>query len=141
MSKILKSAGLLALLSGSFVFAEQRPVSANLLFNFTLAGEQVPAGQYAFSLDEGGDFLHIQAPGRYSAKLLVATRLARSTDAGAVEPRLVFGMDGDERYLSEIWLPNQAGVQLRPLRNGHKQESVDFPGTGAGVPPIVRNPD
>ena len=134
MLKSVMSIGVLALLAAFSAYAEQPRIHANLSFEFLLAGQRVPAGEYAFSLESGGDFVSIQGPGQYSARLLVSTRLAGGASTGSPAPRLVFGKDGDARYLSEIWFPNEGGIQVLRIRSGDTQEVVEIPGDGGSQP-------
>jgi hypothetical protein len=131
MIKTLSTIGVLALLAASCVFAQQ-PTAANLQFKFTLAGDEAQAGQYSFSIDRSGDFVDIQGPNQFTSKVMISTWLTRGANTNA-QPRLVFGKDGDTRYLSEIWLPNQDGIQLLRVRTGHAQEIVALSGDRAAA--------
>jgi hypothetical protein len=38
--------------------------------------------------------------------------------------RVVFDKVGEQRFLSEIWIPGQDGLQVRGTTQAHKHESV-----------------
>jgi hypothetical protein len=81
-----------------------------------------PAGKYRIGSDEQGNITITPERGAAVAVESI-TRLA-APEKPMTDARLVFDNVGGQRYLSEVWLPDEDGYLLRDTRQKHTHETV-----------------
>ncbi len=101
----------------------------NVPFKFSLAERSYPAAQYFFRFDSATESVEVLGSDKKMlTRAKVITRLALppgSRPDGKI--RLVFDQLGEDRYLSEVWIPGSDGLLLRATSEHHKHETVSSP--------------
>ena len=99
----------------------------NVPFKFNLADKAYPAATYFIRYDGATDTVEFLGNGKNMlARTKVITKLALAPGARSDgKVRLVFDQVGEERYLSEVWMPGAEGLLLRATSERHKHETVD----------------
>ena len=111
MRSIKKSAVLAVAFTGLFAGAAraQERVVATVPFPFVVHGEQLPAGHYDLTNDDG--VLSIR--GTHNRAVMIAlTQRADGRDPAGDEPALVFIHYENQNLLSQIWGSETEGVAL-----------------------------
>ena len=123
---VLSFASVAALLSTRAQAADS-VVVAKVAFAFHVGDKLFPAGAYRVtSRGPAGSVLVIRGEnGGGSSILPVATRLARQERPDhPTSGNLVFDRVGDERFLSEVWLPDDDGYLVRGTAEEHQHDVV-----------------
>ena len=127
-SVVVLSFALLAVSLSTHAQASDNVIAAKVAFAFHVGDKLYPAGSYQvtrrFELskelmiraDKGGD----------SSPISVITRLAATKHGEhATSGNLVFDRVGDERFLSEVWLPGEDGYLVRGTAEEHQHDIVE----------------
>jgi hypothetical protein len=103
----------------------QTALKANVPFNFIVAGNTLPAGEYTIqSLDTNAGVLIIRGSDK-SQKMVMANSCASAKPSDTT--KLVFHRYGDRYFLSQIWTAgNASGAELPPSRR-ESEVAMDFP--------------
>jgi hypothetical protein len=103
----------------------QTALQANVPFNFIVAGNTLPAGEYTIrSLDTNARVLVIRGSDE-SQKMVMANSCASAKPSDTT--KLVFHRYGDRYFLSQIWTAgNSSGAELPPSRR-ESEVAMDFP--------------
>ena len=109
------------------VEAQSIPQRVNVPFKFNLNEKAFPAAMYYVRYEQSSDNVEVLGQNRnLLSRVRVITRLAPSPGArGSANVRLVFDQVGEERYLSEVWIPGADGFLLRATSERHKHATVD----------------
>ena len=112
-------------------------VQADIPVPFTAGTKALPPGTYSFTIADSGDMLAITPPAGHGFRLPVLTRLHGSgiTNEGA----LVFDRVGNVRYLSEVWIIGQDGLQVSTTNEKHIHEMVPVLARPSDKPPHKSN--
>ena len=131
MKTIATSAVLAVAFTGMFAGAAraQERVVVTVPFSFVVHGEELPAGHYDITSDEG--VLSIRGTDN-STRMFALTRPADGRDPAGEEPALVFVRYENENLLSEVWgdetegraLPESVIVPRRDDPAAHPQPSI-----------------
>jgi hypothetical protein len=114
VTRSMAVAGLAAILLAPLAYAQRAKVlRVNVSFNFTAKGTACPDGEYFFK-NENGTIDLSSAGGKIHLFLPVLTSIARSSDAD--DHLLAFDKVGDERFLSEVWLPGSQKALVSSIR-------------------------
>jgi hypothetical protein len=105
----------------SIAYAQNSELRVNVPFAFVAAGKSFPSGKYKFTKGMG-TLVMTNADGKQSTNLPVITNLARSGPSD--DHLLAFDKIGEERILSEIWLPKQEGALVYATKSEHKHEVI-----------------
>jgi hypothetical protein len=117
-------------------------VVANVPFNFTVATEKMPAGEYTVqTVSAASGVLQIRnretgASVLVSAQNLLATHQGKDSESGVI----IFHRYGDRYFFSEVWTPNglrgrtQPSKLEREIQAGNRDQValVSIPLAGAG---------
>jgi hypothetical protein len=118
---------LATLFAAVYAQAQAIPQRVNVPFKFNLNDKAFPAAMYYVRYEPSGESVEFLGQGRnVLSRAHVITRLAPSPGAkssGSV--RLVFDQVGEERFLSEVWIPGADGFLLRATSERHKHATVD----------------
>jgi len=121
---VLVLAALVAVLA---LQAQSVPQRVNVPFKFNLMEKAYQPAMYYFRYDGSAEQVELLSRDKsLLTRVRVVTRLAPTPGAkkdGHV--RLVFDQVGEERYLSEVWIPGMDGLLLRATSERHKHESVE----------------
>jgi len=130
MSKRTPAAAVLVLAALVAVLALQAqsvPQRVNVPFKFNLMEKSYQPAMYYFRYDGPGEQVEVLGKDKgLLTRVPVITRLALTPGAkkdGHV--RLVFDQVGEERYLSEVWMPGVDGLLVRATSQRHKHEAVE----------------
>jgi hypothetical protein len=117
--------GLGLLFATASAYAQTAALKANIPFNFIVAGNTLPAGEYTIqSLSVNARVLTIRGADN-SANMVMANSCesARPSD----NTKLVFHRYGDRYFLSQIWTAgNSSGAEL-PQSPRETEVAMDFP--------------
>lgn len=103
----------------------QGPEVVNIPFSFNIRTSKVPLPAGSYGISSSSDFLVLASNTGQKITTLITTRLTGPNSflqAGA----LVFDSTGGEKILSEIWLPNQKGILINEIPEGHNRAVVSF---------------
>ncbi len=104
---------------GSLVYADS--MVANVPFPFKAAGKEFPAGKYRIDAGLPSEDLTIRNEDTGKAAILPsAGRLSERGD----EALLVFDKQGEQNYLSEIYIPGIDGFELKGASGKHTHVKV-----------------
>jgi hypothetical protein len=107
--------------------AQSVPQRVNVPFKFNLMDKAYQPAMYYFRYDGSAEQVELLSRDKsLLTRVRVVTRLAPTPGAkndGHV--RLVFDQVGEERYLSEVWMPGIDGLLVRATSERHKHESVE----------------
>ena len=107
--------------------AQSVPQRVNVPFKFNLTEKAYQPAMYYFRYDGSTEQVELLSRDKsLITRVRVITRLAPTPGAkndGHV--RLVFDQVGEERYLSEVWMPGIDGLLVRATSERHKHESVE----------------
>ena len=78
----------------------------------------MPAGEYSFACTERPDAVVIKGAGK-EVRVPIKTRLRGPTGTLDFEGTLAFDRKGEVRTLSEVWIPNEEGVQVGSVEGAH----------------------
>jgi hypothetical protein len=128
-SVVVLSFVLLAVSLSTHAQASDGEVVAKVAFAFHVGDESYPAGSYRVTRrgsDAMNPVLVIRADkGGDNSSVSVVTRLARQEHTDhATSGNLVFDRVGDERFLSEVWLPGEDGYLVRGTAAQHQHDIV-----------------
>jgi hypothetical protein len=125
-TKIMLVVGLIALLSGVSVFAQQQyTIKAKIDFSFKVEGKMLPAGEYEFTRDAQGMTFRIQGQGKNGVVVPILTRMASDIHTTAQDCHLAFDVVGDTYALSEIWIPAEDGYLIQMTKGPHTHKVVN----------------
>ena len=99
-------------------------VEVNIPFEFSAGKTTLPAGVYSIKR-MSGELLRLRSGDGKSAVILNAPVTHNSSDPNAVE-RLVFNKQGEEYFLSQIWLTATSGRQVWIGRETKKAERIEI---------------
>lgn len=106
-------------------------VKVEVPFQFVLAGQPLPGGEYRFEVDPAAGVVHVYAPaGRH-----VATALCQTAPSAAREVGLVFHKHAGQRFLKAVATGHGFDVTLPEVRAERAAEASD-----AGARPAVGLP-
>jgi hypothetical protein len=117
---------LMFLLGLTTVFAEnQGALHVNIPFKFFFGGKPFEPGEYAVSNPASAPkFISLQAlKGKSGHQVAIITRLD-ATHEGSKAQRLVFDTVGEEKHLSEVWLPGKDGFLILGTPQEHHHQVV-----------------
>ena len=102
-------------------------IAFDIKFDFTAEGKTVRAGEYVFtgSTHRNGELSLKRTDGKFRMVLTPMTRLARQHQGDAPKASLVFDKVGDQRMLSEIWLPGPDGYLIRAAAGEEEHEVLE----------------
>jgi hypothetical protein len=108
----------LLLMAGSAI-AQNRPVRANVPFDFTVEGKTVPAGTYTIGkLGRTPEMLLLWS--NDGLNMIVGSNAAENRN-GANKTKLVFNRYKDQYFLSEIWVEGATNGRHIP-KTGREKE-------------------
>lgn len=92
-------------------------------FSFNVGNKVLPAGEYKITADN--QVIRVQkTDGKANAiALSQRTRGANHTES---EVKLTFRRDGDQYYLSQVWLPDSLGRELKRTRRENAELANNF---------------
>ena len=99
-------------------------VEVNIPFEFSAGKTTLPAGVYSIKR-MSGELLRLRSEDGKSAVILNAPVTHSSSDPNAIE-RLVFNKQGEEYFLSQIWLTATSGRQVWIGREAEKAERIEI---------------
>ncbi len=105
---------LMFLLGLTSIFAEnQGTLHVNIPFKFFFGGKPFEPGEYVISNPTSTPkFISLQAvKGKSGHQVAIITRLD-ATHEGSKAQRLIFDTVGEEKYLSEVWIPGKDGFLI-----------------------------
>ena len=110
-------------------YAQGRPKTliAEIGFPFTVGDKSFAAGSYRIELVNAKPAVLMIRPaaGGEDTRIPIITRLAQANRAkGETEVSLVFDTVGNEKFLSEVWLPAQDGFLVRGTSEEHEHSIV-----------------
>jgi hypothetical protein len=110
------------MLLAPFVYGQStvRPVNYNAQVKFIAGGKSFPIGAYKILYEPKSKYITLRAASGAVTQLTIITRLASETPTD--RSRLVFDMVGNERRLSEIWIPGEDGFLVGSTKEEHKHE-------------------
>jgi len=91
-------------------------------FGFYVAGRGLDSGKYAIEVTPAGK-VAIRAE-KGSAVVEVAPLKSLGRDESVKSPKLVFDLVGSQRFLAQVWLPGQDGLQVGSVSGDHEQVVV-----------------
>jgi hypothetical protein len=97
----------------------------NIPFSFDVHNSRVPLPSGPYYISSTSDFLALARGSGQPIKQLIITRLTGPNSflqAGA----LVFDSTGEQKILSEVWLPGQTGILIHAIPKGHNRDVVSF---------------
>ena len=110
-------------LAGASVQAQSPSrVTVDIPFEFSAGKTTLHAGVYTIKR-LSGDLLKLRSDNGKSTVILNAPVTHNSSDPNAVE-RLVFNKQGDQYFLSQIWLAASSGREVRTGREAGKTERI-----------------
>lgn len=115
------------LFAATALVAQSVPQRVNVPFKFSLVDKSFEPAMYYFRYDSSSDQVELLSRDKaLLTRVNVITRLARTpgvrTDG---KIRLVFDEVGQDRYLSEIWMPGAEGLLVRATKERHEHEAVE----------------
>ncbi|HKU76387.1 MAG TPA: hypothetical protein VJR02_20925 [Pyrinomonadaceae bacterium] len=99
-------------------------VEVDIPFEFTAGKTTLPAGVYSIKRISS-DALRLRSEDGKSAAILIAPVTHTSSDPNA-EARLVFSKQGEQCFLSQIWLSATSGRQVWIGRQAEKSERIEL---------------
>ncbi len=104
---------------GSVAYADV--LVANIQFPFKAEGKEFSAGKYRFDVDlQSGDIV-VRDEG--TGKTAIVRSISRLSDRGN-EALVVFDKQGDQYYLSEIYIPGIDGFEVKGAPGAHTHVKV-----------------
>ena len=120
--------GFAILLAATLGLAQSHRVQAKIPYEFTAAGEVLPAGEYSFNYDGGQRVMTVKNTEKGSAVMMpIVTLLSGAIHTTPDDSHIVFDKVGNKHYLSEIWIPGMDGISLRSTKEKHEHEMVTVP--------------
>lgn len=115
------------LFAATALMAQSVPQRVNVPFKFSLVDKAFEPAMYYFRYDSSSDQVELLSRDKaLLSRINVITRLAPApgvkTDG---KVRLVFDQVGQDRYLSEIWMPGADGLLVRATKERHQHEAVE----------------
>lgn len=104
-------------------------------FAFTANNRELPAGTYHFRRN-GNAIVITGMDGKTAARMPVVADITRMR--GEDSQLLTFDKVGDQRIVTEVWLPNRDGALVLATKNARAQDTVRLvkgPGTGEARAP------
>jgi len=132
MKTNIAAIGLAILLAATFGLAQSQPqsVTAQIPFEFTAAGKIFPAGQYVLSYNSVQRYVIVRGTDKGSdARVVLVTMLAAGMHSSPSDAHVVFDKIGNNRFLSELWIPGLDGLDLLSTKEKHEHEIVNVPVT------------
>jgi hypothetical protein len=91
-------------------------------FGFFAGGKALDSGKYTVELTPAGKVVIKSAKGKDAVELAAIKSLGK--DEKVKSPKLVFDVVGSQRFLAQVWLPGQDGVQVGSVSGEHEQAVV-----------------
>jgi len=106
------AAFLLSIIAAAQCDAQQTVMKVNIPFAFGAGNTMLPAGEYGIRRYAVGEVVQLirQSDGE---PLILVTTLAVERTGKPLSPGLIFNQYGNDYFLSEIWVGNTQGRQLR----------------------------
>jgi hypothetical protein len=99
-------------------------VGVDIPFEFSAGKTTLPAGVYSIKR-MSGELVSLRSEDGKSAAILHAPVTHSSSDPNAIE-RLVFSKQGEEYFLSQIWLTADSGRQVWMNQKSEKAEHIEI---------------
>jgi hypothetical protein len=99
-------------------------VTVDIPFEFSAGKATLPAGVYSIKR-MSGQLLRLRSADGKAAVILNAPVTHNSSDPNAIE-RLVFSKQGEQYFLSQIWLTADSGRQVWIGRQAEKAERIEI---------------
>lgn len=115
-------AGALMLVGSASTTFAQSVMTADVPFDFTIAGVTHHAGRYEFRTIDDDNAVEFDAFGHDSV-LTHVTRIESPTRAWGVDGGLTFDKIGERYYLAQMWIPGQDGFLFNAPKNTRARES------------------
>ncbi len=113
----------LALLISTAAFGQNSSsLKVNIPFAFTAGGKVFQPGNYVFVKPKTGSIVLSSDDGRTNMNLPIITSLARSGPND--DHLLAFDKVGDQRVLSEVWLPGKEGAMVFMEKGEHEHQLI-----------------
>lgn len=101
----------------------QGKVTVDVAFDFSAAGTKFPAGSYALETTrQSGSAIWIR--NLASGNSVAVPYITRLSPRSADKAEFVFDKDGDNAYLSEVYVPGTDGYHLKGAPGKHTHVSV-----------------
>ncbi|MFN8096504.1 MAG: hypothetical protein U0599_30540 [Vicinamibacteria bacterium] len=105
-------------------------VKVHLPFEFVLAGQPLPGGDYRFEIDETARVVHVYAPsGRH-----LTTALCQAQPNAAREVGIVFHKHAGQRFLKAVTTGHGSEVTLPEVSAERAAEAADVARPVVGLP-------
>ena len=114
----IRNAVIVGLCSALTLSALGSGIEASIPFAFRAGDRELPAGEYSFACTERPDAVVIKGAGK-EVRVPIKTRLRGPTGTLDFEGTLAFDRKGEVRTLSEVWIPNEEGVQVGAVEGAH----------------------
>ena len=110
------------LILSPFVYGQSsaRPVNYSAQVKFIAGGKSFPVGTYKILYEPKSKYITLRAASGAVTQLTIITRLASETPTDRA--RLVFDIVGNERRLSEIWIPGEDGFLVGSTKAEHTHD-------------------
>ena len=118
-------ASILVFLASTSLYAQQK-ISANVPFDFIVAGKVLPAGNYDFVRSPDERSIRVSG-GKESAVALVLSRLAAGMHTTPKDAHVIFDKLNDQYFLSEVWMTNMDGFDLHNAPEKHEHKILNVP--------------
>jgi hypothetical protein len=123
LGRIVPVLALCAVTAATPGFGQQKQLRVPIPFAFEAGGKKLPSGTYRFvRAERSGEITLSDAAGVAQVKLLTITLLARGGPQD--DHLLAFDKVGEERVLSEVWLPEVDGALVFATKGEHGHEII-----------------
>lgn len=111
----------------------QDALTANIPFSFVVMNTTQPPGTYEFHVTDRDEAIEFNSRGQAGGIVGIVMRLGQPEMSNrTLAGRLVFDKVGDQRILSEVWLPGAVGFLVHAESATHTHETVSG-GTHTGT--------
>jgi hypothetical protein len=128
-TRFLALAGVFVLLTAAVTYGAPS-IKTDIPFPFTVSGKVLPAGNYSFVVNNDSRTIAVAGTGQSSAVELVLNRLAAGIHTTSGDAHVVFDKEGNNYFLSEIWIPGLDGFELRTAKEDHQHQIINVPTGG-----------
>jgi hypothetical protein len=122
---------LLSVVSAALVvLGVSHAASAQTLFDFKMAsafvasGKTLPAGNYALSVNPGGEIITLEPRDTKGSAVLLAVETRIAERKPLADPEVVFDKLNGQLLLSELLIPGEDGYLLLVTKAKHTHESL-----------------
>ncbi|HKS26345.1 MAG TPA: hypothetical protein VJS44_00935 [Pyrinomonadaceae bacterium] len=102
----------------------QRSITVNIPFDFTVKGKTLPAGEYILSRGSAADRTGLVIARRDSEASAVVLTMPVESRESQSESRLVFNRYGERYFLSQVWIAGDS--QGRELFKSNRESSMEM---------------